>query len=157
MSVQTEIAAIREAALQKVKEAERLGRLLEAFPDLVIRSTRAGQKYCSVSINGRVDQFLVSELCSCCHDPLIGLWAFIETPDGRVYSNPERFLVGRRGSFGQTPKPNWQSEIRAAGLPEAIISGVTAHFKKAHDNAIAGLTDAYENGASGIDDLDPLV
>ena len=117
---------------EKQREAARLRRLLAAFPDIEVQYGRWEKvAYASKSANSRVNECDMRHNCGCCLDSPLEVWPFLETPDGKVYSNPSKFIVGEKHhSWGDKAYPGWKKELREAGIPEALIQVVADHFKK---------------------------
>lgn len=113
-------------------EAYRLGDLARLFPDLKKKVGRWEKVvFCSPAANARATGFDMRHNCGCCADSPLEIWPYAETSYGRVYSEPPEFRVGERepGFGADKPYDDWDKKMREAGIPEAIISAVTEHFK----------------------------
>jgi hypothetical protein len=160
LAVSLEIKKLHKESAEKIVEAERLTRLLAAYPDLLIHHRRGGYKhYYSKAVNNLVNKVDFSHSCSCgsCHDSPLDVWLYLETPDGPVYSNPVKFYVGREGPYGgDIPKKGWQTTLRDAGIPEAIVTQVKEHFRKSAEDAQEQASYAYRGYATDDDDETPI-
>jgi hypothetical protein len=131
-AVAREIATLRAEAEAKKAESDRLTALLAAFPDLRRYEGRWKKvAYWSPTVNEKVTDFDYRANCGCCSDSPIEVWMYVETPHGRVYSDPPMFFVGHRNAEmgGDDPEAGWQEKLRAARLPEAIVERVGHLFR----------------------------
>ena len=65
------------------------------------------------------------------------MWPYLETPDGKVYSNPPCFQVGEKYFLGgDRPYPKWKEKLEEVGIPELIIGAISVHFREDRDNRI---------------------
>ena len=158
-AVQIEADRLREEAAANLVEAERLGRLLAAYPDLRIHTTRGRVKYYySKAVNGLVNKVSFSHSCSCgsCHDSPLDVWLYLETPDGDVYADPVKFYVGREGPYGgDLPKKGWQATLRDAGISEAVVTRVKDYFLKSAEEVREQASLIYD-GYATEDDETPI-
>ena len=130
--------ALRKEAAQKLAEAERLTRLQARFPDLRKHVGRWNKvAYCSKSVNPLAEKYESRHNCGCCNDSPLEVWPYVETEDGRVYSDPPMFFVGERHWMGgDTPSPGWRESLQKAGIPQVVIDGVAAHFRSDREDRI---------------------
>ena len=135
MTIHDEVAAIRNEQDKKRLEAERLERLAASYPDLQKHVGRWNKvAFYSKAVNGRVDRFDLRHNCGCCRDSPLELWPYLETPDGNVYSDPPKFVIGEQHWIsGDRPRKGWKDELRKAGLPDLIVGAVEAHFRRGAD------------------------
>lgn len=121
-------------AAQKAAEAsaelERLTRLQVTYPDLAAHSGRWNKEVlCSKSVNGLVDKYDMRHNCGCCDDSPLEIWPYLDTADGRVYSDPACFRVGERGYYGgDSPYDGWDHRMHEAGISTTIIECVRLYF-----------------------------
>lgn len=134
---------LREAR-EKTQEAERLRRLQEEFPDLRRHVGRWNKvAYCSKSVNDRVDRVELRHNCGCCPDSPLEAWPYLETPNGRVYSDPPQFFVGEDSMYGDRPSPGWEDSLRKHGISGPVIEAVSSHFARQRDNAFEDVRRAF--------------
>jgi hypothetical protein len=127
-----QIHKFEKEAHEKQQEAARLRRLLVAYPDIKVQYGRWEKvAYASKSVNGLVNECDMRHSCGCCSDSPLEVWPFLETPDGKVYSNPSKFTVGEKHyNYGDRAYPDWKKGLRKAGIPEALIQRVADHFRE---------------------------
>lgn len=138
-SVQDELAKLNKEASDKVAEAERLVRLSAAFPDLQKHVGRWNKvAYYSASVNSKVDQVEFRYNCGCCSDSPLEAWPYLNTTEGRVYSDPPCFQVGEKHYLGGgRPYSDWRSRLEKVGLSEVVIQLVSDHFGRSKADRIA--------------------
>jgi hypothetical protein len=131
-TIQEEIESLKKEAAGKLLEAEKLQRLLTAYPDLQKHVGRWKKvAYCSASVNSKVNRFDLHHNCGCCTDSPLEFWPYLETPDGNVYANPPSFQVGEKHYMGgDVPYSGWKERLEKVGIPEAVIGAVVMHFKE---------------------------
>lgn len=158
MSLSDEIQKAEKEITTKQAEIERMKKLVEAYPD-VRKHVGRWEKvaYCSKSVNSKVVLYDLRHNCGCCNDSPLEVWPYLETPFGKVYSDPPMFFVGKRDpmTYGDRPNAGWRAALQAAGLPEGLVSAVGSHFKRCRDEARAyadGLCDEDADGSSDEDD-----
>lgn len=132
MSIHQDIAKLREERDRKAAEANQLEALLAEFPDLQKRVGRWNKvAYYSKTANSKVNNYDLRHNCGCCNDSPLELWPYLETPHGKVYSDPPCFQVGERHWIaGDRPYDGWKTKLRDAGIPEPIIKAVVEHFRE---------------------------
>jgi hypothetical protein len=137
-AVELSIAELRKEAAEKTAEADNLERMLKEFPDLLRNVNRWRKvRYYSPSVNPRVDQYDQTFNCSCCNDSPLEIWPYIETENGRVYSNPPRFIVGEKHWIhGSEPSDGWEDEMRGAGIPEVVVESIRYYFNVCREERI---------------------
>lgn len=148
MSIHQDIAKLKEERDQKDQEAKRLETLLAEFPDLQKYTGRWNKvAFYSKAVNSRVDRFDLRHNCGCCNDSPLELWPYLETPHGKVYSDPPKIVIGEQHWIsGDTPSPGWKKKLQEAGLPETIIGAVSMHFKKcAEERKLLAEADDYDD------------
>lgn len=148
MSIHQDIAKLREERDQKDQEAKRLEVLLAEFPDLQKYTGRWNKvAFYSPTVNGRVNRFDMRHNCGCCRDSPLELWPYLETPHGKVYSDPPKFVIGEQHWIsGDRPSDDWKKKLQEAGLPEDIIGAVSMHFKKcAEERKLLAESDDYDD------------
>lgn len=153
-SVQEELAKLNKEASDKVAEAERLTRLSALFPDLQKHVGRWDKvAYYSASVNSKVEKFDLRYNCGCCSDSPLEMWPYLETPDGKVYSDPPCFQVGEKYYLGgDRPYPKWKEKLEAAGIPEVVIGVISLHFKDDKESRVR----AAEGSDEVPEDPDPF-
>lgn len=120
--------ALKKEAAQKLTEAERLLRLQAEFPDLKKYVGRWNKvAYYSKSVNDKVTDYESRHNCGCCNDSPLEVWPYVETPDGRVYSDPPSFMVGERVpvSYGDRAYPGWEKKLLDVGISGAVVERVS--------------------------------
>jgi len=148
VSLTDEITKAEKEAAAQLAEAERLKKLAEMYPDIQRHVGRWNKvAYSSKSVNSKVERFDIRHNCGCCNDSPLEVWPYLETPVGKVYSDPSMFVVGERDpwSYGDRPKPGWKNELRTAGIPEDIIGAISMHFKRCRDEARELADSLYED------------
>ena len=91
------IAQLRKDSEANLAEAARLERLLAAYPDLKKHTGRWEKvAYFSKEANSKVTNYDCRHNCGCCNDSPLEIWPYVETSDGKVYSDPASFMVGER-------------------------------------------------------------
>lgn len=118
-------------------ELERLERLQAAYPDMQKHVNRwKTVRYYSAMVNTVVNDLEIRHSCGCCPDAACEVWPFLETPNGRVYTDPPRFSVGERSWTGRDrPDPNWEEALYKAQIPELLIQRVRDHFGDAEETS----------------------
>jgi hypothetical protein len=130
MKIQEKLDELRREAEKNQVEAEKLEELAKLYPDLEEHIGRWNKSVmCSASVNGLVTDFDDRFNCGCCPDSPWEVWPYLDTPCGKVYSNPAEFQVGEKyeGSAA-TPCKDWQNSLRKAGISEKVIEGVSNRF-----------------------------
>jgi hypothetical protein len=125
------IKELRESAEKALQEAHRLEALRTKYPDLK-RYVGRWKKvaYCSPAVNALANECDIRHNCGCCPDSPLEVWPFLQTPQGRIYTDPPEFRVGEKHWIaGDTPYPDWKERLRGAGISEALIDKVRAHFR----------------------------
>jgi hypothetical protein len=126
-----QIASLRADSLKAAEEASRLTALLEVYPDLK-RHVGRWQKvvYSSATVNPQCTDYESRRNCGCCNDSPFEIWPYVETPNGRVYSDPPCIVVGE-GHYngGNIPLEGWRDRLRNVGIPEAIVERVAEYFR----------------------------
>ena len=137
-TIQEEIDGLKKEAESKLIEAEKLQKLLSAYPDLQKHVGRRKKvAHFSASVNSKVDLFDIRYSCDCCSDSILEIWPYLETANGKVYSDPCTFRVGEKHYLGGSrPYSNWKEPVEKAGIPEAIIEAIATHFKESKQNRI---------------------
>lgn len=132
LAVPRAIEALRKEAVEKASEADRLAALLTEFPDLQKHTGRWNKvAYYSKTANTRATDFDSRHNCGCCPDTPLEIWPYIETPHGRVYSDPPMFNVGERNpsTYGDRANPGWETLLRDASIPDTIIDRIACLFE----------------------------
>jgi hypothetical protein len=148
VSLADEILKAEKDAASKLGEIERMKKLAEAHPDIrkyVGRWEKA--VFCSKSVNTKVSDYDLRHNCGCCNDSPLEVWPYLETPLGKVYSDPPMFFVGERDpmTYGDHPKPGWKGLLRAADIPEALIDRISLHFRQQQEAARAYADSLYSS------------
>lgn len=131
------VAEAKESADKARLELERLERLQSTFPDLSKYTGRWKKVVLrSALANPQVTDFDQRFNCGCCSDSPLEVWPYVETPDGRVYSNPACFMVGEKTySRKVLPYPEWDKELRKAGIPAELIDRIARRFTTEDEEA----------------------
>lgn len=131
-TIQDEITKLRNEAQSKEAEAKQLEALLAEFPDLQKYTGRWKKvAFYSKAVNQHVERFDIRHNCGCCSDSPLEVWPFLETPHGKVYSDPPKFVVGEQHWIsGDRPYDGWKDKLQEAQIPEVIIGTVEMHFKQ---------------------------
>lgn len=122
------IERLRKEAAEKLAEADKIKKLLAAFPDLRRQVNRWEKvSYSSASVNPKVTDYESRHNCGCCSDSPLEIFPYLDTEWGRVYSNPACFTVGEQDPYGggDKPYPGWDEKMRQAGIPQPIIERVS--------------------------------
>lgn len=149
-----EIADLQAEAAKKLAEADRLQKLTELYPDLQKRVGRWDKvAYYSKAVNALVTNYDQRYNCGCCNDSPLEIWPYLETPHGRVYSDPPEFRVGEKYWMGgDKPYAGWKEEMQKAGIPESIIDRVQFHFDAGRQRRIEAASD---DGV--VEEVEPFV
>jgi len=118
--------AERQAALNRIEN------LASIYPDLGRYEGRWKRVvYRSALVNAEVTDVFFRYNCGCCGDSPLEVWPFLKTEHGEVYSTPACFSVGEKHWIsGARPNAKWETELRAAGLPDVVIERVRARFER---------------------------
>lgn len=138
MSIQEDIDKLTKEATQRKDEIQQLSALWAEFPDLQKRVGRWNKvAYYSKSVNPKVQRFDIRHNCGCCNDSPLEIWPYLETPHGKVYSDPPMFQVGEKHWIsGDKPYAGWKTKLRDADIPEVIIGAVQVHFDQCKQDRI---------------------
>jgi hypothetical protein len=150
LAVPRDIERLRKEAAERIAEADKLEAMLKQYPNLRKRVGRWEKvAYYTSDVNTKVDRFDIRHNCGCCNDSPLEIWPYLETPIGKVYSDPPDFRVGQRDPCygGDVPYEGWDTKMREAGLPEMIIGAVSMHFKRCADEAREGVEEVYGDGS----------
>ena len=148
LAVPRDIEQLRKEAAEKLALADQLEKLLSQYPNLRKHTGRWNKvAYFTKDVNAVVDRFDMRHNCGCCNDSPLEVWPYLETPLGKVYSDPSMFRVGEKEPFyhGDRPYKGWDKTMRDAGIPEPIIGAVKMHFKREADEARELADSLYEN------------
>lgn len=138
LAVPRDIEKLRKEAAEKLALADQLEQLLVKYPNLRKHTGRWNKvAYYSKDVNALVDRFDMRHNCGCCNDSPLEIWPYLETPLGKVYSEPSMFRVGEKEPFyhGDIPYKGWDKTMRDAGIPEPLIGAVKVHFRREADEA----------------------
>lgn len=137
MSVQEDIDELKNGSEKSMTEAERLSRLMVRYPDLKKHVGRWKKvAFYSKSVNPVVDKVDIRHNCGCCSDSPLEAWPYVDTEDGRVYSDPPMFFVGNRTyDYGDEEEPGWDEKMRGHGIPEPVLDKIQPHFKRPDDES----------------------
>lgn len=133
LSMPIRIANLRQEINEKTSEADKLEALLKLYPDIKVREHRWGKITCySKLVNSLVSNYDVRHNCGCCSDSPLEVFPYIETPHGRVYSDPPCFTIGHQNpdTYGDDPYDNWRDNLKNSGIPDEIIEKIGYRFKK---------------------------
>lgn len=130
MSVFEDIERAKEEAAAKAAEVDRLTELQKLYPDLKKHVGRWNKvAFYSTKVNASVDNVDMRHNCGCCSDSPLEAWPYLETPHGRVYSDPPMFWVGERSyDGGERADTGWERGLRTAGIPEPVIARIGAYM-----------------------------
>jgi hypothetical protein len=117
------IAELKKDLDLRQAELNRLTKLKEKYPDLTQNINRwKTVRWCSKSFNGLVNDYEYRHNCGCCNDSPLEIWPYLETENGRVYSDPACFRVGQLDWHGHDQfYPNWQKSMIDAGIATSVI------------------------------------
>lgn len=137
-NIQEDIDKLIQESAKQNAEAQRLSALSTEFPDLQKRVGRWNKvAYYSKSVNTKVQRFDIRHNCGCCNDSPLEVWPYLETPHGKVYSDPPMFQVGEKHWIsGDKPYSGWKVKLRNADIPEEIIGAVQVHFDQCKQDRI---------------------
>jgi len=156
-TVTEEITNLQGESLKKQSEVDRLAKLLELFPDLKKHVGRWDKvAFFSPSVNSKVTDYDQRFNCGCCSDSPLEVWPYLNTPFGKVFSDPPCFTVGEKCYYGgATPYPDWKERLEKAGIPEVIVGAIGYYFRKSKEEALESVESMYDRGP--IEDPEPLV
>lgn len=150
-----EVTKMQAEARKQLEEAERIGRLSAEYPDLKKHTGRWGKvAYYSASVNALTNDYDYRYNCGCCSDSPLEIWPYLETPNGRVYSDPPSFMVGEKSYHGPRPYSNWEEDLRKAGISDPIIERVQGHFDRAKEEALESVRLSFDEPS---DEPDPII
>jgi hypothetical protein len=133
--------------------------MLQAFPNLRRREGRWKKiAYYTKDVNTRVTRFDSRHNCGCCDDSPLEIWPYLETPYGKVYSDPPEFRVGERDSCygGDIPHKGWDARMRDAGIPEEVIGPVSMIFRDSADQILQSVEKIYGGEKDPEEDEPPV-
>lgn len=133
-AVEIEIKCLRKTAAENLSKADKLEKLLEQFPDLLKHTNRWNTvRYYSKSVNHQVTNYDLIHNCGCCSDSPLELWPYVETENGRIYSDPPYFIIGERNydtDLGDTLNADWCDQLRKASISETLIDKLSKNFSE---------------------------
>lgn len=114
---------LQDKQIESGTELDRVLRLRSEFPDLRIETDRWKQtRYRAKSANHRVTDVEIRRTCGCCHDPGILAMPYMETANGRVYSDPFHIEIGEGRAYDRVYEHNdWEDRYRKHGISEPVI------------------------------------
>jgi hypothetical protein len=131
------ITTLEKEIQAKIQELNRLKELVSAYPDLKRYKGRWEKvAYYSPSVNSLVKNYDKRHNCGCCADSPLEIWPFIETPQGKVYSDPPCFTIGERSDYGDVPCDDWEKALKKANIPEEIIEHLQQYFESCKESAL---------------------
>jgi hypothetical protein len=133
LAVPRDIERLRKEAAEKIAEADQLEHLLAQYPNIRKHTGRWNKvAYYTKDVNTLVNRFDMRHNCGCCNDSPLEVWPYLETPLGKVYSDPSMFRVGEKEPFyhGDRPLKGWDKQMRDAGIPEPIVGAIGMHFRR---------------------------
>lgn len=147
-----DITNLKEQAEKALAEAENLEKLKELYPDLHKVTGRWNKiVWCTPTVNSIVANYDKRHNCGCCPDSPLEIWPYLETPYGKVYSDPACFKPGEKSwSGGDRPNRNWHQSFLDANINPEIIKMVKEHFR-------AEIEDDIASHEADIDDLKGLL
>jgi hypothetical protein len=146
LSVPREIEKLRTEADKHLAEVTRLEAALKVYPDLRKHTWRWDKiTYYTKEVNALVTDYDCRHNCGCCADSPLEVFPYVDTPVGKVYSDPACFTVGERDPLygGDVPRKGWDKEMRDAGIPEEIIKRVRYHFREEAEKAKSAAEEIY--------------
>ena len=125
------IKTLEKEITNKQKELANLQALYAIYPDLQRDVNRwKTVRYCSPSVNSKVQHCEIRHNCGCCNDSPLEIWPYLDTEHGTIYSSPASFQVGEQHRIsGDFPYNGWKEKLKAAEIPEVIIDMVRTHFR----------------------------
>lgn len=140
---QKELDEIRTDIYNKQQELEKLEQLYKNYPDLKKHvNWWKTVRYCSKSVNDKVNQYEQRHNCGCCADSPLEIWPYLETEFGRVYSDPPCFRVGEDSYYdGDRPYPNWEKDMENKNISKLIIKAVQDYFNSIKEAEIDEVDD----------------
>ncbi len=136
LSMPNRITKLRKEIDEKTIEANRLEALFKEYPNIKVREHRWGKITCyTKDINSLVTNFDIRHNCGCCEDSPLEVFPYLETPYGKVYSEPSCFTIGHK-DYVETcdiPYKNWETSLKEAGIPDTLIEQIGLHFNKSEE------------------------
>lgn len=125
------IETLEKELAEKQKDLNNIKTWYSQYPDLKRNVNRWNRiRFCSASVNSEVTDFDMSHNCGCCSDSPLEVWPYLETDQGRLYSDPACYQVGEKHWIsGDSPYEGWKKKLRDNKIPEDIIKKISAHFK----------------------------
>ena len=112
--------------------------IIEAFWDTwedlrVFRSRWGDLRFASAEVNEHVDEIELEHQAIEDDGAPLEVYPFSAVgPHDRLYSDPPCFVVADAvvGGFGESPRPGWEEEMRAAGIARLVIEKVRCYLDK---------------------------
>lgn len=123
---------LSQLASDLINNGQRILRLIAKYPSLRRQTDRWNREYfCTKEVNALVTDCEFGHSRGCCDDSPMRVRPYLETPDGRIYSDPVEFSPGElNGYWWDEPYDNWEQKFLQHGISQAVIDKVAAYFEK---------------------------
>jgi hypothetical protein len=125
MDFNLEFEVERLAVSENNVHLKKLLDLQNAFPDLRMEFDPHGyKKLWSKKANSLVDKFELEEIKG-----EVLVWCYGDLNEGKVYSDPAFFILGKANGlgFGLTPKEGWEADLWIKGIGQDLIDKITVY------------------------------
>lgn len=128
---------LRTEIEKKQKEIKDIEFLLKDYPDLKIIKSKNETYYASSFVNNKATNYDWIFVCACCNDAPLEVSPYIDTPIGKVYSDPT-FIIGNRSDYpnyySMIPFPDWKDDLRKNNIQEELIEKINSLFPERENN-----------------------
>lgn len=146
-TITDDIIKLQKEINEKNTELDKLNALSDTNPGLKRYEGRWKKiVYYSSDVNPKADRFDMRRNCGCCFDSPLEIWPYLETSEGKIYTDPPKFVVGEKSYYGDRPRAGWQKLLKDAHIDESIIGSIQVHFDKCKQEAM----ESVESGFSEI-------
>lgn len=139
------MTTIQDDIILAQKNLERLQNLLAKFPD-VQKTSDDISVYYSSCVNNMTNKYFICFPCGNGENSICELYVYVNTPNGVVYTNPPKFIIGEKVCNRVIPYKCWQSKLLEAGISKQIISSLQEYFDR-HVDFINKLAETGITGA----------
>lgn len=116
---------------QQQQELDQIKKLMELYPDLRKNVNRwKTVTYCSKTANSQCNDFGMRYSCGCCSDAAKMVLPFIETPYGKVHSDPVEFTIGSKDS---SELLDFEKHMTDSGIPKELIERIRKTYEKTEE------------------------
>ena len=164
--INKDLIALQQQIDKQQRELKQLEKLNELFPDLKKYVGRWNKiVYTSKLVNEKASKYEARYNCGCCNDSPLEIWIYMETENGRVYTDPPLFSIGTKNPsryYGDYDADEniidygWEERLRKNGINESIIKSI----KNVYDNKVEDeeyYKDYYETTQNEMSPMDEVL